>query len=129
SAQEQTTMTNTTTTSTSTGTTTSKRYLSNFPMAEAESTLSNVTSIQSQLQSSLYETQNTAQLKALDKHSALLQELHQRQATPRRNSSAAEAAAAAAAAGSGGAKTATILVSKSKTKTGLPLLLKNSINN
>ncbi|KAH8251373.1 hypothetical protein KR200_001342, partial [Drosophila serrata] len=126
SAQEQTTMTNTTTTSTSTGTTTSKRYLSNFPMAEAESTLSNVTSIQSQLQSSLYETQNTAQLKALDKHSALLQELHQRQATPRRNSVAAEAAAAA---GSGGAKTATILVSKSKTKTGLPLLLKNSINN
>lgn len=96
-------------------------------MAEAESTLSNVTSIQSQLQSSLYETQNTAQLKALDKHSALLQELHQRQATPRRNSASAEAAAAAAS--SGGAKTATILVSKSKTKTGLPLLLKNSINN
>lgn len=28
----------------------------------------------------------------------------------------------------GGAKTATILVSKTKTKTGLPLLLKNSIN-
>ncbi len=28
----------------------------------------------------------------------------------------------------GGTKTATILVSKTKTKTGLPLLLKNSIN-
>lgn len=28
-----------------------------------------------------------------------------------------------------GKKTATILVSKTKTKTGLPLLLKNSINN
>jgi len=120
----------TTTSSTTTGSTTSKRYLSNFPTAEAESTLSNVTSIHTQLQSSLYETQNTAQLKAMDKHSALLQELHQRQAAPRRNSASAEAAAAAAAAsGSGGAKTATILVSKSKTKTGLPLLLKNSINN
>ncbi|KAH8351845.1 hypothetical protein KR084_000167, partial [Drosophila pseudotakahashii] len=128
-AQEQTTMINTTTTSsTTTGSTTSKRYLSNFPTAEAESTLSNVTSIHTQLQSSLYETQNTAQLKAMDKHSALLQELHQRQAAPRRNSASAEAVAAAAA-GSVGAKTATILVSKSKTKTGLPLLLKNSINN
>lgn len=126
SVQEQTTMINTTTTSsTATGSTTSKRYLSNFPTAEAESTLSNVTSIHTQLQSSLYETQNMPQLKALDKHSALLQELHQRQAAPRRNSASAEAAAA----GSGGAKTATILVSKSKTKTGLPLLLKNSINN
>jgi len=126
SVQEQTTMINTTTTSsTTTGSTTSKRYLSNFPTAEAESTLSNVTSIHTQLQSSLYETQNMPQLKALDKHSALLQELHQRQAAPRRNSASAEAAAA----GSGGAKTATILVSKSKTKTGLPLLLKNSINN
>ncbi|SPP85713.1 Hypothetical predicted protein [Drosophila guanche] len=130
--------TTTTTTTTSSTTTTSKRYLSNFLMAEAESTLSNVTSIHTQLQSSLYETQNTAQLKALDKHSALLQELHQRQAAPRLRSSssvaASEAAAAAAAetaaaASGGGAKTATILVSKSKTKTGLPLLLKNSINN
>ncbi|BFF93834.1 homer protein homolog 1 [Drosophila madeirensis] len=134
------TTTTTTITTTSSTTTTSKRYLSNFLMAEAESTLSNVTSIHTQLQSSLYETQNTAQLKALDKHSALLQELHQRQAAPRRRSSssvaaseaaaaAAAAAEAAAAASGGGAKTATILVSKSKTKTGLPLLLKNSINN
>lgn len=32
------------------------------------------------------------------------------------------------AANNGGSKTATILVSKTKTKTGLPLLLKNSIN-
>ncbi|KAH8297983.1 hypothetical protein KR018_003698, partial [Drosophila ironensis] len=130
--QEQTTMINTTTTSSATtATTTSKRYLSNYPIADAESTLSNVTSIHTQLQSSLYETQNTAQLKALDKHSALLQELHQRQAAPRRSSVAVAAAGAeaAAATGSGGAKTATILVSKSKTKTGLPLLLKNSINN
>ncbi|KAH8415198.1 hypothetical protein KR215_008164, partial [Drosophila sulfurigaster] len=140
SAQEQTTMATTTTTS-STTTTTSKRYLSNFLTAEAESTLSNVTSIHTQLQSSLYETQNSAQLQALDKHSALLQELHQRQlmqsvvVMPRPSTSVTDAAAAAAAASSGaavaaaGTKTATILVSKSKTKTGLPLLLKNSINN
>ncbi|KAH8323434.1 hypothetical protein KR067_009536, partial [Drosophila pandora] len=128
-AQEQSTIANTTTTSTATSaTTTSKRYLNNYPIGEAENTLSNVTSIHTQLQSSLYETQNTAQLKALDKHSALLQELHRRQAAPRR-SAAVVAAEAAAATGSGGAKTATILVSKSKTKTGLPLLLKNSINN
>lgn len=130
SAQEQTTMATTTTTS-STTTTTSKRYLSNFLTAEAESTLSNVTSIHTQLQSqsqSLYETQNSAQLKALDKHSALLQELHQRQlqTVPR---SVTDAAASGGAAAASGTKTATILVSKSKTKTGLPLLLKNSINN
>ncbi|KAH8263034.1 hypothetical protein KR044_003548, partial [Drosophila immigrans] len=135
-AQEQTTMaTTTTTSSTTTTTTTSKRYLSNFLTAEAESTLSNVTSIHTQLQSSLYETQNTAQLQALDKHSALLQELHQRQlqsvAMPRPISSVTDAVAAASsgAAAAAGTKTATILVSKSKTKTGLPLLLKNSINN
>lgn len=133
SAQEQTTMATTTTTSstTTTTTTTSKRYLSNFLTAEAESTLSNVTSIHTQLQSqsqSLYETQNSAQLKALDKHSALLQELHQRQlqTVPR---SVTDAAASGGAAAASGTKTATILVSKSKTKTGLPLLLKNSINN
>lgn len=131
SAQEQTTMATTTTTSSTTTTTTSKRYLSNFLTAEAESTLSNVTSIHTQLQSqsqSLYETQNSAQLKALDKHSALLQELHQRQlqTVPR---SVTEAAASGGAAAASGTKTATILVSKSKTKTGLPLLLKNSINN
>lgn len=131
-AQEQTTMaTTTTTSSTTTTTTTSKRYLSNFLTAEAESTLSNVTSIHTQLQSqsqSLYETQNSAQLKALDKHSALLQELHQRQlqTAPR---SVTDAAASGGAAAASGTKTATILVSKSKTKTGLPLLLKNSINN
>lgn len=129
SAQEQTTMATTTTTSSTTTTTTSKRYLSNFLTAEAESTLSNVTSIHTQLQSqSLYETQNSAQLKALDKHSALLQELHQRQlqTVPR---SVTDAAASGGAAAASGTKTATILVSKSKTKTGLPLLLKNSINN
>lgn len=133
SAQEQTTMATTTTTSstTTTTTTTSKRYLSNFLTAEAESTLSNVTSIHTQLQSqsqSLYETQNSAQLKALDKHSALLQELHQHQlqTVPR---SVTDAAASGGAAAASGTKTATILVSKSKTKTGLPLLLKNSINN
>lgn len=118
--------TKTTTTSTTT-TTTSKRYLSNFLTAEAESTLSNVTSIHTQLQSSLYETQNTAQLKALDKHSALLQELHQRQLQTATSSALTDAAASSGAAA--GTKTATILVSKSKTKTGLPLLLKNSINN
>ncbi|KAH8376804.1 hypothetical protein KR093_001430, partial [Drosophila rubida] len=136
SAQEQTTMATTTTTSSTTNTT-SKRYLSNFLTAEAESTLSNVTSIHTQLQSSLYETQNTVQLQALDKHSALLQELHQRQlqsvVMPRPSTSVIDAAAAAssgaAAAAAAGTKTATILVSKSKTKTGLPLLLKNSINN
>jgi len=121
-----------TTTTTSSTTTTSKRYLSNFLTADAESTLSNVTSIHTQLQSSLYETQNTAQLQALDKHSELLQELHQRQlqtvkrcCTPEANAASFSGAAAVAA----GTKTATILVSKSKTKTGLPLLLKNSINN
>lgn len=124
----------TTTTTSSTTTTTSKRYLSNFLTADAESTLSNVTSIHTQLQSSLYETQNTAQLQALDKHSMLLQELHQRQlqVAPRPSTSVTDVAAssgAAAAAAAAGTKTATILVSKSKTKTGLPLLLKNSINN
>lgn len=124
-------MATTTTTSSTTTTTTSKRYLSNFLTAEAESTLSNVTSIHTQLQSqsqSLYETQNSAQLKALDKHSALLQELHQRQlqTVPR---SVTDAAGSGGAAAASGTKTATILVSKSKTKTGLPLLLKNSINN
>lgn len=136
SAQEQTTMaTTTTTSSTTTTTTTSKRYLSNFLTAEAESTLSNVTSIHTQLQSqsqSLYETQNSAQLKALDKHSALLQELHQRQlqSVPRSvTDAAASGGAGGGAAAASGTKTATILVSKSKTKTGLPLLLKNSINN
>lgn len=137
SAQEQTTMATTTTTSstTTTTTTTSKRYLSNFLTAEAESTLSNVTSIHTQLQSqsqSLYETQNSAQLKALDKHSALLQELHQRQlqSVPRSvTDAAASGGAGGGAAAASGTKTATILVSKSKTKTGLPLLLKNSINN
>lgn len=139
SALEQTTMATTTTTS-STTTTTSKRYLSNFLTAEAESTLSNVTSIhtqlqsqsQSQSQSQLYETLNS-----MDKHSALLQELHQRQLqTVQRSATtaltvtdAAVSGGAAAAAATSGTKTATILVSKSKTKTGLPLLLKNSINN
>lgn len=128
--------TTTTTSSTTTTTTTSKRYLSNFLTAEADSTLSNVTSIHTQLQSqsqSLYETQNSAQLKALDKHSALLQELHQRQlqTVPRSVTDAAASGGAAggAAVAASGTKTATILVSKSKTKTGLPLLLKNSINN
>lgn len=135
SALEQTTMATTTTTS-STTTTTSKRYLSNFLTAEAESTLSNVTSIhtqlqsQSQSQSQLYETLNS-----LDKHSALLQELHQRQLqTVQRSATTAltvtdAAVSGGAAAATSGTKTATILVSKSKTKTGLPLLLKNSINN
>uniref|UniRef100_A0A034VGK6 Uncharacterized protein n=1 Tax=Bactrocera dorsalis TaxID=27457 RepID=A0A034VGK6_BACDO len=118
-------------------------------------------------------------LRAMNKHSVLLQELHQRQtqvatsrstqlaaatniqhfatgctatltittSTVTANTSGAGVAAtatvsAAAAAAvvspnkvatqmtsSVGGKTATILVSKSKTKTGLPLLLKNSINN
>ncbi|EDW03047.1 GH11024 [Drosophila grimshawi] len=130
-----TTTTTSSTSTTTTATTTSKRYLSNFlTAAEAESTLSNVTSIHTQLQSSLYETQSTAQLKALDKHSMLLQELHQRQllqAAPRHSSAATEATDAVVSSGTAaaGTKTATILVSKSKTKTGLPLLLKNSINN
>lgn len=158
---------------------------------DAENTLSNVTSIQSQLQS-LYETcddtlkmydklnnynninikqtnekvvriqQTTATtnmndsnyLKAMDKHSTLLQELHQRQTqtlphvgTPSAanrntkmnvaitNSDAAAMLATVSPTKSStlnnsgvSGKTATILVSKSKTKTGLPLLLKNSIN-
>ncbi|TDG47208.1 hypothetical protein AWZ03_006339 [Drosophila navojoa] len=127
-----TTITSETTTTTATTTTTSKRYLSNYLTADAESTLSNVTSIHTQLQSSShYEAHNMAQLQALDKHSSLLQELHQRQlqaaAMSRPNSAVTDAAASSGAAG--GTKTATILVSKSKTKTGLPLLLKNSINN
>lgn len=137
---------------------------------DSESTLSNVTSIQSQLQS-LYETchdplkiyqtlqpitsnssDKTSHLqKALDKHSQLLQELkhqQQRQFKPNVTSqtnnpatfivSPAKSAPGTIGAGvstgvtvAGGVtgKTATILVSKSKTKTGLPLLLKNSINN
>ncbi|TMW48568.1 hypothetical protein DOY81_006357, partial [Sarcophaga bullata] len=140
---------------------------------DTESTLSNVTSIQSQLQS-LYETchdplkiyqslqpttinssDKTSNLqKALDKHTHLLQELklqQQRQFKPNTTSQTNNPAtfvvspAKSAPGGIGGGvtagaagvtvaggvtgKTATILVSKSKTKTGLPLLLKNSINN
>ncbi|XP_037822951.1 uncharacterized protein LOC119611447, partial [Lucilia sericata] len=140
---------------------------------DTESTLSNVTSIQSQLQS-LYETchdplkiyqslqqqqqqQPTTQIhssdktsshlqKALDKHTQLLQELkfqqqHQfktNQTTSQTNNPAtyvlspakgAATSTGGTAAGGVSGKTATILVSKSKTKTGLPLLLKNSINN
>ncbi|KAM7351032.1 uncharacterized protein ACRADG_004012, partial [Cochliomyia hominivorax] len=146
---------------------------------DTESTLSNVTSIQSQLQS-LYETchdplnipttatttianisdkttttTNTHLHKALDKHTQLLQELKHFKnfnltsqtnnpatyvVSPAKTSQTAGAVggvctttttAAAAGGGVGGVtgKTATILVSKSKTKTGLPLLLKNSINN
>ena len=134
---------------------------------DTESTLSNVTSIQSQLQS-LYETchdplkiyqslqpttinssDKTSHLqKALDKHTQLLQELklqQQRQFKPNTTSQinnpatfvVSPAKSAPGGIGGGGVtvaggvtgKTATILVSKSKTKTGLPLLLKNSINN
>lgn len=138
---------------------------------DTESTLSNVTSIQSHLQS-LYETCHdplkiyqslqpstlnssdklTSHLqKALDKHTQLLQELklqYQQQFNPTTTtqsnnpatyvvspaksscgSAGPTSVAGAAAAGGVTGKTATILVSKSKTKTGLPLLLKNSINN
>ncbi|XP_067625195.1 uncharacterized protein [Eurosta solidaginis] len=181
---------------------------------DTESTLSNVTSIHSQLQSFNepcdeiqkfynssqinHQTQHQHQqpsgseklirpqvLRAMNKHSVLAQELHQRQTlvaanrtigqqhattttmqqqqqhssfvtgctaaaltsttnTVAANTNAAAANATASATtvlspskvatqagggGAGGGKTATILVSKSKTKTGLPLLLKNSINN
>lgn len=143
---------------------------------DTESTLSNVTSIQSQLQS-LYETchdplkfyqqqqqqpqptnysssDKTNLQKALDKHTHLLQELkfknftsQQQQQQQSYNPATYVLSPAKSNAGAGGAnntvgggtaaasqggvsgKTATILVSKSKTKTGLPLLLKNSINN
>lgn len=132
---------------------------------DTESTLSNVTSIQSQLQS-LYETCHdplkfyqslqptnsgsisdkiTSHLqKALDKHTLLLQELKQQQqfkpssqtnnpatyvVSPTRGGASAGGGGAGPVAGGISGKTATILVSKSKTKTGLPLLLKNSINN
>lgn len=122
---------------------------------DSESTLSNVTSIQSQLQS-LYETCHdplklyqrlqqtnsssdiTSHLqKALEKHCQLLQELKQQQFKPNSTSQTNNPATyvvsptkgGGTAAGGVSGKTATILVSKSKTKTGLPLLLKNSINN
>nr|XP_013107111.1 unnamed protein product [Stomoxys calcitrans] len=124
-------------------------------MADSESTLSNITSIQSQLQS-LYETcpepmkiyqslQNTATSdkvsnlqKALDKHTHLLQDLQQQQRSIAATINLSQPATYVVSSGGGGGggvvatgsgKTATILVSKSKTKTGLPLLLKNSINN
>lgn len=126
---------------------------SGLPLVESElSTLSNITSIQSQIQS-LYETchdpmqiyhslQNPAATactsdktsnlqKALDKHTHLLQDLQQQQQRPTTNISNPATyvvSGGGAVAGCSG-KTATILVSKSKTKTGLPLLLKNSINN
>lgn len=65
--------------------------------------------------------------KALDKHTHLLQDLQQK---PNLTSNPATYVVSGGAGGGAAAgKTATILVSKSKTKTGLPLLLKNSINN
>ena len=143
-----------------------RKFLGAACALDAESTLSNVTSIQSQLLS-LYETcddtlklydkfSNTAGMHAAPAASAATAqqqaaEQHARQtpiAAARKPHSQQQAAAAAAASNSGNAaaaaaesvvsptksggtlgKTATILVSKSKTKTGLPLLLKNSINN
>lgn len=133
---------------------------------DTESTLSNVTSIQSQLQS-LYETchdplkfyqqqptnnsssnisDKTNLQKALDKHTQLLHELKFKTSQQQQQQSnnpatyvlspaksnvggAGNTGGTAAATGGVSGKTATILVSKSKTKTGLPLLLKNSINN
>lgn len=64
--------------------------------------------------------------KALDKHTHLLQDLQQK---PNLTSNPATYVVSGGAGGAAAGKTATILVSKSKTKTGLPLLLKNSINN
>lgn len=128
-----------------------------LPLAQdSESTLSNITSIQSQLQS-LYETcheplqiyhgsltaaafsdmKTTSNLqKALDKHTQLLQDMQQKPITTITVNPATYVLSPTKSGGLGlgigagcSGKTATILVSKSKTKTGLPLLLKNSINN
>uniref|UniRef100_A0A1A9VZX9 WH1 domain-containing protein n=1 Tax=Glossina brevipalpis TaxID=37001 RepID=A0A1A9VZX9_9MUSC len=139
---------------------------------DSESTLSNVTSIQTQLQS-LYETcgetithfdrfhlqtlpktsaattttvasaatysvsdkhpTTTNLTKTLEKHVILMENQSKCTLTkPTINPTTTSVAASVASPTKGTTctgKTATILVSKSKTKTGLPLLLKNSINN
>ena len=143
-----------------------RKFLGAACALDAESTLSNVTSIQSQLLS-LYETCDDT-LKLYDKFSnssihhavppppsmataappthpeisqhrqtpiAAVRKSSQQQQLQQQSNNQQSAAAAAEAllsptksGAQGSGKTATILVSKSKTKTGLPLLLKNSIN-